>query len=352
MTETQERQHSYQPMHELALGLASEMGESARQRVDWLLQQDINSFGGLLVEVNAIARGISAEEHDFDGEGIQAGTIGGSIPPDQEDKVVLLDELLHNSQQQAKAQLDRGEDPQTIMHEVAMVLPTVLNKLHIFEDGNGRTSRFMRMMLRDSDQLTPEKTELLISKNSTEKYDTTPAAPVERALMPALRRENGTDKLRLVNDVIDDDEISVVESELEDLQRQFPSLDKSIFKAYEDSFNFAESMRLIAKNDGQVGDISLKGLLYQIAHSPTAQQQFSQIYRGVRRQRVELLIEGLSGRKDIPLSGDNRDKDVKKWTAFARKEKSLQELDPTDIHTIQDFQMAYVESYSPERSAA
>lgn len=219
-------------MHELATGLVSEMGETAEQRVNWLLQQDAGSFGNILVGVNAAARGISIEAHGFDGDGVQAGTAGGSIPPDQEDKVMLLDELLQGSQEHVRLQLEKDEDPQTIMHEVAMVVPVVINKLHLFGDGNGRTSRFMRMVFRDGDQLSPEKTELLISKDGTEKYDTTPAGPAERALLPAIRAENGTNTVGLIKDAFDEDKVVFVEDELQALKDEYPSLDKKIVKSY------------------------------------------------------------------------------------------------------------------------
>jgi hypothetical protein len=351
MSETQERIQSYQPMHELASDLASEMGETADKRAVWLLGQDQASFSNILIQVDATARGLSAEQHDFDGYGVQAGTIGGSIPPDQEDKEVILGELLEGSQQLARGRLEQGEDAQTIMHEVALAVPVVINKLHLFGDGNGRTSRLMRMVLRDGDQLTPEKTELLISKDGVEKYDTTPAFPVERAIPPAIRRENGTDTIGLMEDVFsEDDNTTFVEDELKALQDHYPKLDKEIVKAYEDSFNFSESMRLLAKNDGAEGEVSLKKLLDGISENPEAQERFLQAYRGVRRQRVELLMEGLLGTKDIPLVEANKAQELKRWTGYARKQKGLPEIDPDSVRTIQDFQMAYLEAFSPDRT--
>jgi len=60
------------------------------------------------------------------------------------------------------------------MTELAVAIPTVVNKLHLFADGNGRTSRTLRMVLRDGDQITPEKVDALVNKTGYEKYDTTP----------------------------------------------------------------------------------------------------------------------------------------------------------------------------------
>jgi hypothetical protein len=349
MSENQERLQSLQPMHELATGLAAEMGETPEKRVNWLLNQDADSFGEVLVSVNAVARGLATEQHRFDGEGVQAGTIGGSIPPDQEDKIVLLDELLQDSQEKARQQIENGEDPQTIMHEVAMAVPTVINKLHLFGDGNGRTSRFMRMVLRDGDQLTPEKTEVLISKSGTGKYDTTPDLPVERALLPVMRTENDTNDIGLVKDIFDEDEVVFVEDEIQALKDQYPTLDRKIVGAYVDTFNFSETMRLLAKSSGKEAEVSLKQMIDELADSTEAQEQFLQVYRGVRRQRVELLIDGLLGKKDISLIEATKEKDVSISTDYARQKKGQPVLDPSQIDTIQDFQMAYVEAFSPER---
>jgi hypothetical protein len=98
MSEQLQRKESIQPLHEVATGLAQEIGEQPQQRLDWLMQQTGESFGDTLLRVNSTARGISSEEHSFDGEGVQAGTIGGSIPPDQKDKITLLGELVSATQ--------------------------------------------------------------------------------------------------------------------------------------------------------------------------------------------------------------------------------------------------------------
>lgn len=88
-----------------------------------------------------------------------------------------------------------------------------------------------------------------------------------------------------------------------------------------------------------------------LAESPEAQEKFLQTYRSVRKQRVEILIDGLTGKKDIPLYEDSKEKDVKNWTDYARQQKGQPVLDPASIRTVQEFQMAYLQALSPERAA-
>ena len=155
---------SLQPQHELVNSLVQEMGEQPQQRLDWLMQQSGESFGNILIQLNSAARELDKQEHTFDGEGVVAGSVGGSVPPDQEDKIMLIDELISATQQRISAGLKKGEDPQAIVNELAVAIPTIVNKLHLFADGNGRTSRILRMLLRDGDQITPEKVEAAVQK--------------------------------------------------------------------------------------------------------------------------------------------------------------------------------------------
>lgn len=344
MSEKQEREQSLQPLHDLALELSGEMGVAPEERLDWLLRQDGESFGGLLIKINASARSLPEEGHGFDGENVRVGT---SIPPDQEDKMALLGELLKDSQQHAREQTAKGENSQAILYELAMFMPVVINKLHLFGNGNGRTSRFMRMMVRDGDQLSPGMIDLLVNKDRTERYDTTPAGPVERALRQAIEETNGTGSLSVIDDLDESDGPRLLEQEV--VKRKYPTLDPGITLAYIDPLNFNEAIRLLAKAKDLEGGISLKQMLDDIAQSPEAQQDFIKTYRNVRKQRVELLMQGLLGKKDVPVLDTDKDKDVNRWINYARQRKGLPSIDPTSIRTIQEFQMAYMEAFSPER---
>ncbi len=346
-----ERKNSVQPLYELADQLILEAGVEPRQRLDWLLIQSPETFGDLLVRINGTARGISEAEHGFDGEGVQAGTVGGSVPPDQADKVDLLGEMLNKSQKYAQAQLEKGEEPQAIMQELAMVMPVVVNKLHLFRDGNGRTSRFLRMFIRDGDQLSQEKIDGLVGKKMLDRYDTTPAGPVERSLLPALQAENGTAEMSIDHNIFaDTDGIPVREWEGAEIARLYPTLSPSIRGAYDDTGNFSESIKMMAKAQGLGGEISLKPFLHEMTQKPELQEDFIPAYRSVRKQRVELLMEGLLGEKTIPLGESTREDDIKLGINMGREIKGWPPIDPNKIRTVQEFQMASMETCSPERT--
>jgi len=355
MSEKLQRNQSLEPLQELTTNLVQEMGgEQPEQRINWLMNQNGETFGRMLLDVNGTARGLVPEEHRFDGEGVQAGMVGGSIPPDQEDKVTLLSELVQSSQAHAQKRLEEGADAQTVMTELAVAIPTVVNKLHLFADGNGRTSRTLRMVLRDGDQITPEKVDALVNKTGYEKYDTTPAGPVERAIMRAMRKENGTEGYSVADDVIDDDfmEDIFADDGLGKLfEEQIPGIDISIVKAYRDSFNFGETVRLIAKSKELGEKVSLKSVLEATA-DPEELRNFTEVYRCVRKQRAELLIQGMLNEREIPVPQDEDGRDVNTWINNARKRNGLSVIDPTTIRTVQDFQMAYEETFSPQRAAA
>jgi len=329
--------------------LVQEMGEQPRQRLDWLMQQSGESFGNVLLKVNSTARGLSPEEHDFDGEGVQAGTIGGSIPPDQEDKITLLGELVSSTQQHIVAQTEKGEDPQTIMSELAVAIPTVVNKLHLFADANGRTSRMLRMVLRDGDQITPEKVEALVHKNGIEKYDTTPGSPIETSVLRHMRSINGASEIAVTDDIVDKD--TFADEVHEDILRKFPDTSPSVIRAYSDSANFSETVRLLGKDSGTEA-VSLSDLFGKISKYPDELAKFTAVYREVRKQRVGVLIGGLTGEAPVPLSVHDEQKEIERWVNKPRERLELAPIDPADIITVQDFQMAYCETFAPQRTAA
>jgi len=349
MSEQLQRTESLQPLHEVANSLVQEMGEQPQERLDWLMQQTGESFGNVLLNVNSTVRGLSSQEHDFDGEGVQAGTIGGSIPPDQEDKITLLGELVTTAQQHIAAQTENGEDPQIIMSELAVAIPTCVNKLHLFADGNGRTSRMLRMVLRDGDQITPEKVDALVNKNGIEKYDTTPGSPIENSVLRFMRDINGASEIAVNDDVVDED--TFADEVHEDILRKFPEINPSVIKAYSDSANFSETVRLLGKGSGAEA-VSLTELFGKITENPDELAKFTATYRGVRKQRVELLIGGLTGEVPIPLSVSDKEREVNNRINGPRKRVDLPPIDPAHIDTIQDFQIAYCETSSPQRTAA
>jgi len=340
---------SLQPQHELVNSLVQEMGEQPQQRLDWLMQQSGESFGNILIQLNSAARELDKQEHTFDGEGVVAGSAGGSVPPDQEDKIILIDELIYATQQRISAGLKKGEDPQAIVNELAAAIPTIVNKLHLFADGNGRTSRILRMLLRDSDQITPEKVEAAVQKEGFEKYDATPAPAVETSILRYMRSINGTSEINISRDLVDGEYIW--QEKIDKIRKKFPNISPSVLRAYGDGDNFTETVVLLAREKG-VYSVSLSDLFAQIADSPEELAKFTAAYRSVRKQKVELLIDALMSEVAIPLNVPDKEGDIHKYINQPRTGQGLAPIDPAHIDTAQKFQYEYCEAFSPKRTVA
>ena len=342
---------SLQPQHELVNSLVQEMGEQPQQRLDWLMQQTGESFGNILIQLNSAARELDKQEHTFDGEGVVAGSVGGSVPPDQEDKIILIDEIISATQQRISAGLKKGEDPQAIVNELAVAIPTIVNKLHLFADGNGRTSRILRMLLRDGDQITPEKVEAAVQKKGKEKYDTTPMPAVETSVLRYMRSINGPSEINISRDLVDREGIEWHE-ENELIRKKFPNISPSVLKAYEeDPVNFMDAVDLLAIEKG-VDSVSLSDLFAQIVDSPEELAKFTAAYRSVRKQKVELLIGALMSEVAIPLNVPDKEIAIHIYINQARKSQGLAPIDPALIDTAQKFQYEYCEAFSPKRTVA
>ena len=349
MSEQLHHTESLQPQHELVNSLVQEMGEQPQQRLDWLMQQTGESFGNILIQLNSAARELDKQKHTFDGEDVVAGSVGGSVPPDQEDKIILIDELIYATQQRISAGLKKGEDPQAIVNELAVAIPTIVNKLHLFADGNGRTSRILRMLLRDGDQITPEKVEAAVQKKGKEKYDTTPVPAVETSVLRYMRSINGPSEINISRDLVDGEYIW--QEEIDEIRKKFPNISPSVLRAYGDGDNFMDAVDLLAIEKG-VDSVSLSDLFAQIADSPEELAKFTAAYRSVRKQKVELLIGALMSEVAIPLNVPDKEIAIHKYINQARKSQGLAPIDPALIDTAQKFQYEYCEAFSPKRTVA
>lgn len=99
---------------------------------------DFNQFKSFLIRLNGIVRGLPMKERKFDGEDVQlSGFIETILPPKYEDK----EEILEYAFETAK-DLD--------MNSRAYMLPLLINALHLFADGNGRTSRILFQLLNSA----------------------------------------------------------------------------------------------------------------------------------------------------------------------------------------------------------
>lgn len=112
-------------------------------------------FENFLIRINGIARDIPIKERALDGKDVKlSGFIGDALVPRHEDKEGLLKYAYDNS-----GRIDRDD--------VKYLIPAVINAVHFFADGNGRTSRVVYKLLEKHDSNEDFEREL---KAALEKY--------------------------------------------------------------------------------------------------------------------------------------------------------------------------------------
>lgn len=95
-------------------------------------------FKDFLVRINGIARDIPIHERRTDGERVHLEGLGTSAVPRHEDKDGLLQEAYESLKNIS-------------LEDRAYLLPAMVNEVHLFNDGNGRTSRVLHTLLSSFD---------------------------------------------------------------------------------------------------------------------------------------------------------------------------------------------------------
>lgn len=98
---------------------------------------DFKQFEDFLIRLNGIARDIPIRERTTDGDKVYlSGFVQDIEVPRHEDKMDLLQYAYKKSQNIGK-------------EDLKYLLPSVINAVHLFADGNGRTSRIIHLLLRN-----------------------------------------------------------------------------------------------------------------------------------------------------------------------------------------------------------
>lgn len=119
-----------------------------------------NAYKDFLIRLNAIARDIPVKKRTFDGQGVQLkGFMSEAFPPRDEDKEKLL-EYSYNKISSVK---NKGDE--------AYMLSSIINAVHLFEDGNGRTSRILYTLL-SSPSKEESQNQLRLALSTYGRYDT------------------------------------------------------------------------------------------------------------------------------------------------------------------------------------
>jgi hypothetical protein len=118
--------------------------------------EDFNNF---LQRLNGIARGIPIKKRSLDGQNVQlSGFIENALIPRHDDKAELLKYAYGNIEKINK-------------DEIKYLIPAVINAVHLFSDGNGRTSRIIYQLLERYASKADFERSLKLSLGQHGRYD-------------------------------------------------------------------------------------------------------------------------------------------------------------------------------------
>lgn len=134
------------------------------RRREFIARISEEQYRDLITGVNGILREKQKEEWGMDGCDValsEGEGVHGHTCPRQEDKKVILDESWKAAQRMNKS----GRS----LEDIGLLLGSVLVETHPFQDGNGRTSRFVSWMV--SRGYSREKVDEILSEDGRFEYD-------------------------------------------------------------------------------------------------------------------------------------------------------------------------------------
>jgi len=301
-----ERQESVQPVFVVVQEIAKKIGNSPESRREWLLNQNAETLKNLLISINQSVREDS-NISTFDGDSVQAGVSGlGIIPPDAQDKLFLLDQVPTLLNEKTKQDIEGGVETKQSVEEMIGSLAIFLNQLHLFEDGNGRTTRLLKVLLCKGDAIALTDIETAILKtNANETIDTSPRAAVKQVVFNAIRNTSMTDKYMIEDDVATDDDF--LDSTNHGINTKFPNIPPQILSMYIDSGNFTESAARLCKEQGiEFGQVKLSTILTMCMQDPALQEKLENHYKDIRKEIALLSFKASLGLIDIELAERNQ----------------------------------------------
>lgn len=253
-------------------------------------------FIELLDGVNGILRGKKKDEWGMDGEAValEGATLGvGYVPPRQEDKPELLAEILASVKEMNRD----GKD----LKDIALLVSSSLNATHPYLDGNGRTSRFVYLLLsKNFNEETKGELQEALGKYGRDKLDIDPGL-VQFEISELIEKEAG------VNDPeINVDRISNLFGRKQDLQfgEEISEEDKNLFSdllGKDDRYLFLSVFQYLQNQDEK--EKYLRRFPRRIAipvdllSKNLTQEGLSQIlktYRELKKKYVETLMDSIA----------------------------------------------------------
>lgn len=125
---------------------APEIFASEETKREYIQNLTFDEFKNLLMATNSMLRDIPVSQRSLDGENVylKAGVFkidDEYVPPQHEDKEELLHEMFDD--------IEKMNQNGRSMQDIALLTSASINAIHLFNDGNGRTSRLLYVLLKD-----------------------------------------------------------------------------------------------------------------------------------------------------------------------------------------------------------
>lgn len=130
-------------------------------------EADFDDFKSFLIRLNGILRGIPTKDRKFDG--VEAELSGGLLGervvfPRWEDKEPLLRYAFDCAHELSR-------------EDASYMIPLVVNALHLFNDGNGRVSRVLHLLLSPDNNTSSFETKLMKTLSKDGRFDSMNISP-------------------------------------------------------------------------------------------------------------------------------------------------------------------------------
>src|SRR3989344_604156 len=190
---------------------------------------DFKEFKDFLVRLNGIAREIPISERKPDGENVRlSGFIGGALVPKHSDKEELLKYAYESI-------------PNIKKEDVKYLLPAMVNAVHLFADGNGRTSRILHQLLTEypSEKEFLNETEGALGEHGRyDSLDINPGLIGTEIELETLKNHGWAFTEPFVGQ-LDKNNFEFAGAELRQMDKDVPKEAKEVFRLYENGRGYA-----------------------------------------------------------------------------------------------------------------